>query len=62
MNHTEALVAGLPVISTKICGYAPYIEAAHAGIILPEPYRQQDLRQALDAFHDPQFRTECSAA
>lgn len=58
----EALVAGLPVISTEICGYAPYIEAAHAGIILPEPYRQQDLQRALDAFRDPQFRAACSAA
>jgi len=43
----EAMTAGLPVIVTDICGYAPHIQAANAGVVLPEPYRQDDLNRAL---------------
>lgn len=31
----EAAVAGLPVITTDACGYAPYIEQAEMGTVLP---------------------------
>lgn len=34
----EALVAGLPVLATAVCGYAHYIEEAEAGLIVPEPF------------------------
>ncbi|HPC95876.1 MAG TPA: glycosyltransferase family 4 protein [Sedimentisphaerales bacterium] len=37
----EALVAGLPVIATAVCGYAHYIDEARAGWIVPEPFDQQ---------------------
>lgn len=43
----EAMTAGLPVIVTDICGYAPHIQAANAGVVLSEPYRQDDLNRAL---------------
>ena len=31
----EALVAGLPVLVTDVCGYAHYIAEADAGRVLP---------------------------
>ena len=43
----EALVAGLPVLCSATCGYAPYIQEAKAGKIIPEPFSQETLNQAL---------------
>jgi UDP-glucose:(heptosyl)LPS alpha-1,3-glucosyltransferase len=43
----EALVAGLPVLTTDICGYANYINEAQAGIVLASPFKQIELNQAL---------------
>jgi len=43
----EAVVAGLPVLTTAVCGYAHYIEEAGAGIVLPEPFAQPALDAAL---------------
>ncbi len=34
----EAVVAGLPVLATASCGFAPHVERAHAGRVLPEPF------------------------
>jgi UDP-glucose:(heptosyl)LPS alpha-1,3-glucosyltransferase len=34
----EALAAGLPVVASSVCGYAHYIEEAHAGWVIPEPF------------------------
>jgi len=42
----EALIAGTPVIATDICGYAPYINIAKAGIIIPS-FKQLTANQAL---------------
>ncbi|MDR2837060.1 MAG: glycosyltransferase family 4 protein [Azonexus sp.] len=36
----EALVAGLPVLCTAICGYAHYIVEADGGLVIPEPFAQ----------------------
>jgi len=44
----EALVAGLPVLTTAACGYAHYIDAAGAGTVLREPFRQQALEHSLE--------------
>ena len=44
----EALVAGLPVLVTDICGYAHYIKDAEAGIVLKSPFQQQALTNALN--------------
>lgn len=43
----EALVAGLPIIVTQNCGYAPYIQKASAGMIVPDPFEQNILNQLL---------------
>ena len=43
----EAIVAGLPVLTNEICGYAHYVQEANAGIVLSSPYRQENFNQAL---------------
>jgi UDP-glucose:(heptosyl)LPS alpha-1,3-glucosyltransferase len=43
----EALVSGLPVLTVQTCGYAPYIEQANAGKVLPSPFKQAELNTAL---------------
>ncbi len=43
----EAMFAGLPALVTANCGYAPYVEEADAGIVLPEPFAQAALNDAL---------------
>ncbi|MFA5687651.1 MAG: glycosyltransferase [Kiritimatiellales bacterium] len=44
----ESLICGLPVLCSKNCGYAPYIRDADAGIILHEPFSQQELNRQLE--------------
>ncbi len=43
----EAVVAGLPVLTTASCGYAFHVEAAQAGLVCPEPFSQEVLNLAL---------------
>jgi UDP-glucose:(heptosyl)LPS alpha-1,3-glucosyltransferase len=43
----EAMACGLPVITTEVCGYAPHIAKAGAGIVLASPFDQGSLNQAL---------------
>jgi UDP-glucose:(heptosyl)LPS alpha-1,3-glucosyltransferase len=43
----EAIVAGLPVLTTASCGYAFHVEQAQAGLVCPEPFTQQVLNLAL---------------
>ena len=43
----EALVAGLPVLTTAVCGYAHYIEEAEAGCVIAEPFVQECLETTL---------------
>lgn len=43
----EALVSGLPVLTTDVCGYAEYIRSASAGVVLASPFQQAELNQAL---------------
>jgi UDP-glucose:(heptosyl)LPS alpha-1,3-glucosyltransferase len=43
----EALVAGLPVLVSAVCGYAHYIAEADAGLVLDEPFEQAQLTQYL---------------
>lgn len=47
MVLAEALVAGLPVLTTDTCGYASLISDAGAGVVIGSPFRQPDLDQAL---------------
>lgn len=43
----EALVAGLPVLVSAVCGYAHYIAEADSGRVLAEPFAQHELNQQL---------------
>jgi UDP-glucose:(heptosyl)LPS alpha-1,3-glucosyltransferase len=43
----EALALGLPILVTEVCGFAKYIKEADAGIVLPMPFEQAALNQAL---------------
>jgi UDP-glucose:(heptosyl)LPS alpha-1,3-glucosyltransferase len=43
----EALTAGLPVLSTDVCGYAFHIERASAGKVLASPFNQEECDAAV---------------
>lgn len=43
----EAVVAGLPVLTTAVCGYAHYITDAGAGLVVEEPFEQTRLDHML---------------
>ncbi len=43
----EALVAGLPVLTTDVCGYAGYVLDAKAGNVIVSPFQQEKLNSAL---------------
>jgi UDP-glucose:(heptosyl)LPS alpha-1,3-glucosyltransferase len=43
----EAIVSGLPVLATASCGYAFHLEQAAAGLVCPEPFRQETLNHLL---------------
>ncbi|MBF7729857.1 glycosyltransferase family 4 protein [Pseudomonas sp. N040] len=53
----EALVSGLPVLVTDVCGYAHYIAEADCGRVLPSPFRQEQLdRTVADMLADDERR------
>lgn len=43
----EAVVAGLPILTTASCGYAFHVERSNAGLVVKEPYQQKSLNDAL---------------
>lgn len=43
----EALVAGVPVLTTAACGFAYYVEGSNAGKVIQEPFSQAQLNTAL---------------
>lgn len=43
----EALTAGLPVLTTDVCGYAHYIVDAKAGIVLKSPFNQNEFNKTI---------------
>jgi UDP-glucose:(heptosyl)LPS alpha-1,3-glucosyltransferase len=43
----EALVAGLPVLVSAVCGYAHYIAEAESGLVLDDPFEQTQLNDYL---------------
>ena len=43
----EAVVAGLPVLVSGICGYAHYVAEAEAGLVLQKPFQQNEFEQQL---------------
>lgn len=54
----EALVAGLPVLVTDVCGYAHHIAAAQSGLVIASPFSQQNLDEAVLKTLDPAFLAE----
>lgn len=57
----EALVAGLPVLVTDVCGYAHHIDAAGAGLVLDSPFHQWRLDAAVTQSLDSKFLADCKA-
>jgi UDP-glucose:(heptosyl)LPS alpha-1,3-glucosyltransferase len=43
----EALVAGLPVLTTDSCGYASHVQQSGAGRVVPSPFEQEQLNREL---------------
>lgn len=43
----EAIVAGLPVLATDVCGYAHHVEDAGAGKLIPSPFKQETMNGML---------------
>jgi UDP-glucose:(heptosyl)LPS alpha-1,3-glucosyltransferase len=56
----EAVIAGLPVLATDVCGYAFHVERAGAGRILAAPFRQARLNGELVAMLDSAEREQWS--
>lgn len=46
----EALVAGLPVLATDICGYGHYVKETGIGCIIESPFTQRKLNEELKEF------------
>jgi UDP-glucose:(heptosyl)LPS alpha-1,3-glucosyltransferase len=45
----EALLAGIPVVCTEICGYASEIEQSKAGFVLREPFQPDEFTAAIQS-------------
>jgi UDP-glucose:(heptosyl)LPS alpha-1,3-glucosyltransferase len=52
----EAIVNGLPVITTTACGYAAHVDASQGGLVLPQPFRQTMFVAALQQARDAGLR------
>jgi UDP-glucose:(heptosyl)LPS alpha-1,3-glucosyltransferase len=49
----EAVVNGLPVVATQVCGYASHVTAAGAGVVVGEPFRPEAFAAAIATARDP---------
>jgi Glycosyl transferases group 1 len=58
----EAIVNGLPVITTSNCGYAKHVTGANAGIVVQDPFRAQTFVAALAIARDPACRQRWSGS
>ncbi len=57
----EALVAGLPVIATDVCGFAHYVADSGGGVIIDSPFAQDALNRQLERLlTDDAFRAACA--
>lgn len=54
----EALVAGLPVLATAICGFAHFITDADGGLVVPAPFEQAKLNEMLAGMLDDEKQRE----
>jgi UDP-glucose:(heptosyl)LPS alpha-1,3-glucosyltransferase len=57
----EAVINGLPAVVTEVCGFAPHVRTAAAGIVVGEPFRQVEFEQALRVAADSARRATWSA-
>lgn len=54
----EAMAAGLPVLVTDVCGFAPYVQEADAGIVSSSPFDQDRFnREMKDVLTSPRRAT-----
>lgn len=58
----EAVVNGLPVVATAVCGYATHVNAAGAGAVVAEPFDQAAFASAIARAQDPIQRAAWSKA
>jgi len=58
----EAVVAGLPVIVTDVCGYAHHVAKAGAGDVLATPFSQTQLNEALIRAFNSELRATWKAS
>jgi UDP-glucose:(heptosyl)LPS alpha-1,3-glucosyltransferase len=58
----EAIVNGLPVITTAACGYARHVDSAGAGIVVREPFEFRLFLSALAQARDPSISRAWSEA
>lgn len=49
----EAVIAGVPVVCTAVCGFSGYVKAAKAGIVLPMPFQQIQFTEAIEKLTAP---------
>jgi UDP-glucose:(heptosyl)LPS alpha-1,3-glucosyltransferase len=56
----EALVNGLPVVASAVCGYAEHVTRANAGIVLPEPFSPSGFVARLQEAQDGMLRGQWS--
>jgi UDP-glucose:(heptosyl)LPS alpha-1,3-glucosyltransferase len=54
----EAIVAGLPVLTTAACGYAFHVEQAKAGIVVADPFSQNALNENFRAMLDSDEKSQ----
>ncbi|MBS25259.1 MAG: lipopolysaccharide core heptose(I) kinase RfaP [Gammaproteobacteria bacterium] len=45
----EAIAAGVPVLTTNVCGYAHHVQQANAGVVLASPFEQDRLNRELES-------------
>ncbi len=49
----ESLLYGVPVIANSLCGYSEHICMSGAGQVLPDPFRMDDMLEALGHCREP---------
>jgi UDP-glucose:(heptosyl)LPS alpha-1,3-glucosyltransferase len=57
----EALVNGVPVITTEVCGFSTHVKSADAGMVIPEPFAVSVLAYALRCATEPSRKEAWSA-
>ena len=58
----EAVINGLPVVTTSACGYAKHVSTGDAGLVIHEPFQQRALIAALEVARDPLVRGHWSTS